>query len=574
VTFKLKRRRHNVEVVGHVHDVDKDAVFARLRLVGYDGRVWTENVSRTLLREKAKLGNFLDPKGVNFDDDDLTRLRADHTIVRSKTERVASLPGWRSSGTDYAWPGRTVRDHGKTLKFHVDPGGLLAQTQGSRGDLETWLADVCPAVAASNFGIFALGVVFAGPLLRFSKAPEGAFFAFTGDSGAGKTGICMAAQAIMGSPERHLNPSWDLSAAGAKDLLSEVRHFTFIIDDTSRDGLPDRQRLDFLGAVAHALGGGGRRRLAKAYEEKQAAAPVRDPALGLTSGEFSQDELAKLTGGAVRGGVAVRLIDIPVPPPDRGGVFDRAVEGKSRHKVVPAGREAAKRQERVVKRTYGVAFPVYRDHLTANVATLETAVQKIELKFVRKQKKRRLAASSSDLRIAEKCGLVLAGLELAIAAGVVPFSRAEVSHAVQVVFDAVMSGRDAAKSEVSRQIRQLRRLLQDDAQTPVLKAGETADRAVAFRKAVDSQKVAYMKPKNLGVALELDAPAVDQLLRELARTGNLRVGADGGFTRPVKLRGKPVRHLVFTPAMLKAKKKKVLIRRKIKPAEKKPNRRT
>jgi hypothetical protein len=522
-------------------------------MANYDGEIRIELIDRALLRKNAELQAFLDARPINFGEDDIAKLRGAHEIDARKTELVASRSGWRPSGKSFAWPGIIIKDGDRTLSFACEARGLLERNLASRGDLDQWLSDVCPAIAKSSFAIFAQGVVYAAPLQRFSRAPEGALFAFTGKSGSGKTGICVAAQAVMGNPDRQLMPSWDMTEAGARDFLAEVRHFAAIIDDTSRDGRTNAQRLAFSSYLGHILSGGGGKRRAKAYEAAQGPAVAREPALGLTSGEVSPDELAALTGDSVLGGARVRFIDIPVPPPAKGGVFDQIFVGKAGGKTVGAGRRAAKDLERAVEECHGVAFPIYLDHLTSNVDGLEAKVRRIEARFVRVQEKRRRGASSSDLRIAEKFGLVLAGLEQAIEAGVLPLTHKQAKRSVRLCFKAVMKGQDCQRRLLSRKIRQLRKVLGDPIQAPVMATGPADAANVAFRRFENGRYVAYMKLEKLGPLLNLDADGVDRLLREMLRRRRIERGIGDVFTRPVPFPGRrSIPHLVFTDAMLKS----------------------
>jgi hypothetical protein len=548
---KANINKSRIKGVRHIHDVDKNRVQAEVRMVNYDGEVQTELIDRALLlKGERELQAYFATRPLTVDKTDLAKLRAAHKLDESNTERVASRPGWRPSGKAFAWPERPIQEKNRTLGFHYEPGSLLEANSVSRGDLDEWLTVVCPAVAKSSYAIFAQGVVFAGPLLPFSCAPEGALFSFTGESGAGKSGICVAAQAIMGDPDPMLIPSWDLTLAGFTDLISEVRHFTFIIDDTSRDERTEKQRLELTSLVGHQLGGGGRRRLAKAYEKAQGAAPVRSPAFGLTSSEISPDELAALTGGAVLGGARVRFIPVPVPLPSKGGVFDKAVAGLKGRKVLRAGRRAAKEQEKVVRHCHGVAFRPYLDHLTARRPDLDKVVQSVEAAFVRDQEKRGRAKTSSHLRIAEKFGLVLAALELAIEAGVVPYTRKQVRRAVKVCFRAAVRGQDSQRRFLAKKIRQLRAVLADPSQTPVMAIGPAPGNA-AFRRLENGRHVTLMRQEMLAPRLDLDADGVKQLLKEMLRRKLIEPGINDPYKRPVAFSGRrSIQHLVFTDAMV------------------------
>jgi hypothetical protein len=544
-------------VVGYIRDVDRGATWGILRFTRHDGTRGERFLPRGDLRLPGKIRAVLDPEGVNYDKTDLKRIVKAHEIDNAKVTYRYSDLGWRPSGR-FGFPGRTIHEDGHDLALMpTDDDTLFGAFQKRAGDLQAWNDDAVPAIAASSFALFAAGVIFAGGLFRFSNNTEGVTFAFSGDEGVGKTSCCVAAQAVMGDPDRHLLPSWDASRTGFKDLLSDVRDFALIIDDTSRDSLPPAERLRFWADIGHAIAGGGKRNVARAYQAQHGPAITRRPTVALTSGEIAPDELARLTGGTVMGGVRVRFINIPVPPKKDGGVFDIAVEGTDAADIGETALVAAETLQAAIAKTHGVAFGPFIDFLETNYADLPHRVRKIEAAFVKAVKNARKGkGSGSNLRIARKFGLVLAGLILAIKAGSLAISPALARQAVHVCFDAAMRRQDRDRVKRTRDARALKEVLRDPEQVPRLKRGQEPKSAdLGFRRELNGVEVGFMRADQIGRALNLDDAGVRDLVAHLAKRGKLMPGTGGDRTRPVKVGARQIRHYVFRPAFFAKPKK-------------------
>lgn len=560
ITRSLRRDTHKtyntVKVIGYVQDVDRAAMFAKLRFICHDGERRERLLPRGHLRLRGEIREILDPHGVNYGEGDLDRIVSAHTIDSTKVKYGYSQVGWRPSGR-FGMPGRVIHENGHELEFMpADDDNPLAAFEERAGDLKSWNEVAVPAIAGSSFAIMSVGVPFGAAVFRFSSTTEGVTFAFSGDSGVGKTSCCVAAQAVMGSPERHLLPSWDGSRAGLKDLLGHVRDFALVIDDTSRDNLPPGQRLQFWADIGHAIAGGGKRNLARSYQAQLGAPVIRRPIVALTSGEISPEELAKLTGETVMGGVRARFIDIPVPPKDEGGAFDLAVKDTLPGDVEATAHAAAQTQQDALADTHGVAFGPFLDYLEAHYSALPRRVRKIEASFVKAVKRARKGdGKAPNLRIARKFGLVLAGLILAIKAGALAITPAAARRAVRVCFDAATRRQDQDQLKRNQDVRALKTVLRDRDRVPLLKTGQRPGKAdLGFLRDLNGARVGYMRADQIGDALDLDAAGVRDLVGHLARRRKLLPGTGGDRTRPVKVGDRQIRHYAF-PASFFAKPK-------------------
>lgn len=552
-----KTARATAEVSGYVQDVDRAVMWGRVQFTRHDGTTGERLVPRGELRMHGKIRDVLDPQGVNYFDRDLDRIVAAHTIDSAKVKYGYSDVGWRASRR-FGLPGRVIHEDGHDLEIMPIPeDGPLAVYQQHAGDLKAWNEDTVPAIAASSFAAFSVGVAFAGPLLRFSSATEGVTFAFSGEEGVGKTTCCVAAQAVMGNPDRHLLPSWDASRAGVKDLLGDLCDVAWIIDDTSRDSLPAAERLRFWTDVGHAIAGGGKRNVARSYQAQHGATAVRRPAMALTSGEIAPDELAKLTGAPVMGGVKVRFVDIPLPPKADGGAFDLAVKDADPAAITGLAFTAAENLQAALTATYGVAFNPFLDYLESRYEELPDLVRRIESSFVKNVKKaRKPNAPALNRRVARKFGLVQAGLYLAIEAGSLDITRVQARRAVRVCYNAAMKRARRDKKARSAQVRILKAVLRDPEQVPRLDRGQDPTRTnLGFRRKLNGAEIGYMRADQIGDALELDEGGVRALVAYLSDRGRLLPGTGGDRTRPVLVAGRPVRHYAF-PESFFAKRKK------------------
>jgi hypothetical protein len=137
-------------------------------------------------------------------------------------------------------------------------------------------------------------------------------------------------------------------------------------------------------------------------------------AFGLTTGEYSLEEMAREAKIARLPGDLARYIDLPVPPPEKGGIFD--LPGDDIEDIAEWARKLAEAVERTMRLNCGVAFPRFIEYVVRNRKAVLARFAALAERFVNK-----LAPPDPwERRFALKFGYDYAGAVIAIEAGVLP----------------------------------------------------------------------------------------------------------------------------------------------------------
>jgi hypothetical protein len=298
-----------------------------------------------------------------------------------------------------------------------------------------------------------------GPLVR-----ETADFNFSGPSSSGKSSVCLAALSLAGSPARA--ETLDLSRRGLAEMASDSNDLVMVLDDTEK--ADEKELVSTLKSVVHVLPGGKSRRISRGAEKYP---PLQWSAFGLSSSPKSIFRLARDNRWTMSAGDKVRLFNISVPGPDKGGIFDRV-------KCEPVDR--AKRSVVLIKeleRGYtnhcGHVFRVWVQYLMAE----DRSVKIINLvdKFVR-----RVGAGDHgwEVRFAQKFGIVYAAMNMGIDAGLLPWPK---GLPLKVAKKCYRKARNAAKTDQERAteaIAKLRTLIDNGGRFVDASDRDDADRPI------------------------------------------------------------------------------------------------
>jgi hypothetical protein len=242
---------------------------------------------------------------------------------------------------------------------------------------------------------------------------ETAVFNFSGSSSSGKSSACLAAISLAGSSDRA--GSLDLSRRGLAEIASDSNDLAFVLDDTEKCEDDSGALVRTLKSVVHTVPGGRSKIISRGVD--QARFPqLRWSSFALTSSPEPIRKLAAQNRWLMSPGDLVRLFDIGVPGPEKGGIFDR-IKGGNAQRAKRSIKLIAKLQRGYLNH-HGHAIPQWLQYLMATGHS-KRILQLID-EFVDHVKAR---GNGWEVRFANKFGLVYAAMQLGTDAGLLPWPR-------------------------------------------------------------------------------------------------------------------------------------------------------
>jgi hypothetical protein len=299
------------------------------------------------------------------------------------------------------------------------------------------------AVLPSYVSVFRSANDDLGPLVR-----ETAVFNFSGTSSSGKSSVCLAAMSLAGSPDRA--GTLDFSKRGLAEMASDSNDLLLVLDDTEK--ADEGTLVKTLKTVVHFLPGGQSRKISRGADKFPA---LHWSTFALSSSHKSIPRLARENRWTMSAGDKVRLFNINVPGPKKGGIFDRM-------KCEPAERakrsiELINKLERGFTNHCGHVIPLWVQYLMAQDRSAE--IIKLVDEFVHHVE---AGSHGWEVRFARKFGVVYAAMTMGIDAGLLPWPK---SLPRKVATKCYRKARNAAKTDQERAaegIGKLRKLIEGD----------------------------------------------------------------------------------------------------------------
>ena len=188
--------------------------------------------------------------------------------------------------------------------------------------------EVLKCAECSSFLVMAVGVGLAAPIPSYFKlhgrragaAPivsETAVFNLSGASASGKSTAAKVSLSVSSSPERA--GTFDFTPRGLSEFAANSNDLVAVIDDVEHAKISEQQLFTNILTVCQKIPGGA----SKMISAQSSYANLDWSTFALSSSPASIFEMAKTCGEELTLGQQVRLFDIPVPKPNRGGIFDR-----------------------------------------------------------------------------------------------------------------------------------------------------------------------------------------------------------------------------------------------------------
>jgi hypothetical protein len=464
----------------------------------------------------------------------------------------ARQPGWKTApgSTDgrfvaFVTPGQIIGPGAPNFRW-IQPSGRRPHSGQCAGDLNGWNKSVAKLAEKSNYLVFAIMANLAAPLLPFTDLPEDPGFNFAGLSSGGKTNALRAGASVVGHPDAIRD--WNLTERKLEEAAAAHNHLVLPLNAAEKARPTNRRCV--LNRVTHMVAerqSTGRSELVQDWLPDLSWQTIL---LG-TSNKTGAQMAAEL-GIAWEDQDAVRFIDIPVPGPKEGGIFDRL--GSEADKQVKST-ELTRKLESALKKNHGVLLHPWIEHL------LSTDLRRRLRKLIRRFETRTGPHNGVEMRIARKFGLLYAAGKLAVDAGLLHWPSDLPLQATMTLYHRARElrlGRDAPLDEA---FGKLLEALGDRVQVPVVALGNRLNvkdekTFVGVRVRQNGKPVIGLRQK--GVSNLVGAPMVRRVFERLSKRGAIIKGHGGKTTQQLRVElniggstEKKPRFLVIDPKRLR-----------------------
>jgi uncharacterized protein DUF927 len=297
----------------------------------------------------------------------------------------------------------------------------------------------------STYLAFGIGVALAAPLPSYVKlrrkqdesipelVRETAVFNLSGESSSGKSSVCLAALSLAGSPDRA--GTLDFSRRGLAEMASASNDLVMVMDDTEKAEEGDLVKA--LKTMIHMVPGGRSKIISKSADKFPI---LRWSTFGLASSPRPIATLAQENRWTMSPGDKVRLFDIAVPGPSKGGIFDR-VDGPPKVRAKRSVKLIAE-FERGYANNSGQIIPEWVIYLMASNRVKR--IMDLVDKFIKHVGAR---GQGWEFRFALKFGVVYAAMKMGIDAGILPWPK---SLPLKAATKCYRKARNAAKTSRER----------------------------------------------------------------------------------------------------------------------------
>jgi putative DNA primase/helicase len=345
--------------------------------------------------------------------------------------------GWH--GNTYVLPHHSVAPDGAETVRYQAPGDAEHHWAVS-GTTEDWRVQIGELCRGNSRLLLAGSCAFAGPVLALSGGESGGLH-FKGGSSSGKSTALRVGASICGAPEFVQN--WKNTKNGLEATAVAHNDATLFLDELHQLDAHDASE------IAYDLANGqGRGRMSRSI----AARPrLRWRLLFLSSGEISLSEHSASAGTKTKGGVDVRLLNIPSDAGADMGLFEDLHGWPS----------AAAFADELCNRTqsyYGAAFLSFLRKLIAKRAESERAIRAVRRKFL---KCLPADAVGEVKRAAGRLALIAAAGELATTFGLTGWEKGEAFNAARRCYqDWVKHRGTTGPIDLYNAVRQVRAFLE------------------------------------------------------------------------------------------------------------------
>lgn len=419
-----------------------------LRFVDPDGneKQWAMPAS-LLSGDKVAYEGYLRDQGV-----DIFNSKHLHTYLASKSDKrvlVVSRTGWHRGAFVFA-DECIGSDDGEEI-FHQSPEGsnYLMQTAGT---LAEWRESIACYCVGNSRLILAIAAGFAATLLEKLKVESGGF-QLRGVSSTGKTTALFVGGSVWGGgSDKGFLRRWRATINGLESVAASHNDALLCLDELAE---VDPYQA---GETAYMLANGqGKIRLNKNITLRK---PMEWRTLFLSSGEISLADHLATVGKRSRGGMEVRLVDLPADAGKGLGAWENLHEFKS-------GKEFSDHLQEAAKTYYGTAAREFiRRLIEQPISELREAWRMFKTHFHKTYCPK--DAKEEAGRVCDRFALVAFAGEMATEAGITGWNAGDfeagtigdATSAMARLFKEWLTARGPGRSDEELAIKQVRLFLE------------------------------------------------------------------------------------------------------------------
>jgi putative DNA primase/helicase len=391
--------------------------------------------------------------------------------------------GWHNGV--YVFPDESIGASENRIVYQ--PEYAAAHKYVVRGTLEEWRENISQHCIGNSRLAFGVSIAFASVLLPIIDVQSGGFH-YRGSTSSGKSTAGFVAGSVFGGSDDELGfaESWKTTANGLESVAEMHNHSFLPLDELAQ--IDARQA----GDVAYMLGNGaGKRRMTKTVTARRS---LSWQLLFLSNGEISLADKMKEAGLTIRGGQAVRCLDIPADI-CKFGVFDN-LHG------FPNGQSFADYLRSTARKFYGTASREYlRGLVEKSAEDIRAAWHTFQERFIAKLLPESKQYPQEVFRAAKRFALVAFAGEMASSLGVTGWQAKEAINAAEIIFRAWFDNRAGrGSSDAERAISQIRAFIEahGTSRFEMLTASDESldtsriNNRAGFRKVNDAGEMEYL----------------------------------------------------------------------------------
>jgi hypothetical protein len=435
--------------------------------------------------------------------------------------------GWR--GDSFVGRHRTYGSLKDKLRLRRDED--LDKEEITAGSLAAWKSGLEAPCESSDILLFAIAISFGAPFLTEVSPNGGACFYIWGATTSGKT-LAQRALASVYSRATELDlVTFDQTPRDVEEVCASQNHHALALNEGERLDDDPTTRAKAMRDLAYKIAGGVGRRRSEGARKNLNLENKTWLLFCLASGETTANARKR------SGGEEIRFIDIPVPAPSMGGIFnavDSCKEG-----TISGGEKMAKSAEFTILENYGVAFDPFMDAVCADRENIVERVKKNVTAFIDNVAP---DAMPKTKRMVEKFGVVYAGAIEAAILGIAPWTEKRARTAISEVCRIAMKRVGNGESDVEDAIKNLQAAVRDSRQFPVIEAGkrlpsELTGKAMGFQRTntANGKIVCLLRPeleKILG-----SSEIAKAVIPRLGNDGVLLKNSEGKYTHKTQVQG-------------------------------------
>jgi putative DNA primase/helicase len=366
--------------------------------------------------------------------------------------RAAIQTGWQDGTDVFVLPTESIGGDGSAERVvyqpeRFSPTGQSVRTGGTQQDWGTNVAALCEG---NPLLVLFLSAALAAPLFHLLRQEGGGLHAYGLTSGGKTTAQQVAASAYGDGSDPAAGRSstfvkkWNQTKNATEGLAEAHNDLPLCLDE-----IGEADARDFGRMIYQLAGGQGKGRM-RADATLKAAKVWR--IMLLSTGELPASDMMESEGKPMKGGQAVRLLDIPSTDPLTGQGIIVNTHG------APNPASFVDTLKRSCSTHYGWAGPAFikalvNEGLPAVRAELQAALDETVRALTPP------GASAEVQRAVKRFALIAVAGEKAASLGILPWTQGEAVRATKIIFGRYLAARGGVGSDTERAVEQVRAFL-------------------------------------------------------------------------------------------------------------------